>query len=248
MRKYFKTIIILSMIMPFNLSFAQHLDSITSVRKNAIKFNLTANSFLDKAILFEYERLLKNNQTITVQAGTAAIPFSTPLDSTRLEAELKKNGWSVAVDYRFYLKKENKHPAPRGLYLAPFMSYHYFNNKRSMEVETENGVWEPVTLDSKISLFSIGGEIGYQFVFKNRWTIDLLLLGPSITNYNAKMNLTGNLPEQEMNDDLQEIISGLTDNYPFIGDLLDDNVAEASGKVNTWDFGFRYSIHVGFCF
>ena len=117
-----------------------------------------------------------------------------------------------------------------------------------MEIETETGIWEPVVLYSKISLISIGGEIGYQFVFKNRWTIDLLLLGPSVTNYNVKMNLTGNLPEQVLDDDLNEIMTGLLDTYPFFGDLLEDNTAQKSGRVNTWDMGFRYSIHVGFCF
>jgi predicted nucleic-acid-binding protein len=235
-------------MMPITASFAQRQDSLTLIRKNILKFNLTANSFLDNAILFEYERVLKNNQTISIQAGYNEAPFASLLDSARLETDLKKSGWSATVDYRFYLKKENKYAAPRGIYLAPFMSYHHFINERSLEVQSETGTYEPVVLDSKTNLFSVGGEIGYQFIIKNRWSIDLILLGPSITNYNLKMNLTGNLPEQELNDDLQEILSGMLDNYPFIGDLLDDNTAQANGRVNTWDLGFRYSIHVGFCF
>jgi hypothetical protein len=246
--KYHITLIVMLLSLFFASVKAQQQDSIIHQRKNIIKLNLTANSFVDKAVLFEYERVLKNNQSFTIQAGYVAIPFATLIDSVQLETDLKKSGWSVAADYRFYLKKENKHPAPRGIYLAPFMSYHYFKNERSMEIETDTGRWEPVQLDSKISLFSVGGEIGYQFIIKKRWSIDLLLLGPSITNYNVKMNLTGNLPEHELNDDLQEILSGLLNKYPFVGDLLNDNVAQASGRVNTWDFGFRYSIHVGFCF
>lgn len=248
MSKLFKFLLPVILIMSYTLSFSQQQDSMPHIRKNIIKFNVTANSFLDNAILFEYERVLKNNHTISVQAGYEEAPFTALLDSTRLEKDIKKSGWSVTADYRFYLKKENKHAAPRGIYLAPFMSYHYFNNERSMELQTETGTFEPAVLDSKISLYSIGGEIGYQFIIKNRWSIDLILLGPSVTNYNVKMNLTGNIPDQELNDDLQEIMSGMLDNYPFIGDLLDDNTAEANGRVNTWDMGFRYSIHVGFCF
>ncbi len=227
---------------------AQQQDSIVHQRKNIIKFNLTSNSFLDNAILFEYERVLKNNRSFTVQSGYNTIPFSQLIDSSRSETDLKKTGWSATLDYRFYLKKENKFAAPHGIYVGPFMSYHSFSNERSMELQTSTGTFETAILNSKISLFSIGGEIGYQFVIKNRWTIDLLMFGPSVTNYNAKMKLTGNLPAQELDGYLKEILDGILDNYPFVGDLLEDNTAEASGRVNTWDFGFRYSVHVGFCF
>lgn len=248
MSKLSKFLLAVVLIMSCSRSFSQHQDSMPHIRKNIIKFNLTANSFLDNAILFEYERVLKNNQTVSIQAGYVEGPFSTFLDSTRLETSNKKSGWSITADYRFYLKKENKFAAPRGIYLAPFMSYHYFNDERTMEIQSESGTWEPAFIDSKVNLYSIGGEIGYQFIIKNRWSVDLILLGPSITNYNVNVNLTGNIPEPELDDKLQEILSGMLDKYPFIGDLLDDNTAEANGKVNTWDMGFRYSIHIGFCF
>ena len=226
--------------------FAQQEDSLKQ-RKNIIKFNLTTSVLYEHAFLFEYERLLKKNRSFTVQAGYETLPFD-KMDSIEINTNLKKRGYMVTLDYRFYLEKENKYPAPHGIYIAPFASYNHFYNLRTLNIETSSGSAEVVTLDSKIDILSIGGCLGYQFVLgKNRrWVIDCALVGPSVTNYRAKMQLTGNVPREELDGALVEILEKLVNHFPLLNSLVENDVAEFNGKSDVWTVGFRYSIHLGF--
>ncbi len=55
------------------------------------------------------------------------------------EKEDKRIGYKVGGEYRFYLKKENKFLAPRGVYLGPYVSYLFFNNERGLTIENDDG-------------------------------------------------------------------------------------------------------------
>ena len=47
-------------------------------------------------------------------------------EKIQMETEHDDKGINLSVDYRFYLKNENRHGAPRGVYLAPYASYNSF--------------------------------------------------------------------------------------------------------------------------
>jgi len=229
---------------------AQSRDSInkTKVYKNIIKVNLTSN-ILYRSPLIEYERLVAKNRSFSIQVGLIALPFgsSKGSDSLYYESSIKKTGYSITADYRFYLSKENKDSAPHGVYLGPYVGYCYFNNQKNMRIGSAPDI---LTLDAKLQILSIGAELGYQFVLgkKKRWTIDCIVVAPSLTNYVANLKLTGNVDPSKIDENLQKILEGIASRYPLVGDLLKNQEADFKGTANAWSAGFRYSIHAGFRF
>src|SRR5436190_18475557 len=117
-------------------------------KKNIIKVNLTSGLLYDLPLLIEYERLLGSHQSFTIQAGYSKLPFETNTNSLRWTNDLQSSGYNVTLDYRFYLRKENKDPAPHGIYLAPFVSYFHFANDRDLAF-TDDSVVVPLNVKSK---------------------------------------------------------------------------------------------------
>jgi len=159
---------------------------------------------------------------------------------------LDKGGFKAGGEYRFYLGKENKYPAPHGVYIGPYLSYHDYNNKRSLEVELD-GNPELVTLQTDFRITNIGFELGYQFVIGNHWTIDLVAVGPSISNYYADLKLYGDFTFNK--DDVQnEILLKLLERFPKLEEVLVDKELSSNGKLDSWAYGWRYQFLVGYHF
>jgi hypothetical protein len=229
---------------------AQSRDSTAKIKdyKNIIKVNFTSN-ILYQSPLIEYERLVKKNQSFSIQVGLVALPFgsSKGSDSLYYESNVKKTGYSLTADYRFYLPSENKDPAPHGVYIGPYVGYCYFDNERNLRIGSAQ---DPLVLNSKFQVLSIGAQLGYQFVLgkKKRWVIDCIVVGPSLTNYVANLKLTGNIDPSKIDENLQKILEGIASRYPLVGDLLRNQEANFNGKADVWNAGFRYSIHLGYRF
>jgi len=247
---YRHVLIFLFVLLAWTMALGQSKDSVRKVKnhRNIIKVNLTSN-ILYRSPLIEYERILKKNQSFSVQVGLVALPFGSTLgsDSLYFQSTVKKSGYSVTADYRFYLPKENKDPAPHGVYIGPYVGYYYFDNERNMLIGSSQDV---LVLNSKLQVLSIGAQLGYQFVFgkKKRWTFDCIVIGPSITNYKANLTLTGNIDPAKIDDDLRKILEGVASRFPLVGDLLKNQVTDFKGTANAWTAGFRYSMHLGFRF
>jgi hypothetical protein len=146
------------------------------------------------------------------------------------------------------LKKENKHRAPHGVYIGPFATYYFFNNERSLTYTSpETQVTSNANLKMDINVLNIGAQIGYQFVIKNRWTIDMVFLGPSVANYTMKLKLDSDLDFDESILE-NEILAALVDRFPIVGDLLTDQTVKLQGRNSQWAGGFRYQLNVGYHF
>ena len=234
-------------------TFAQTSDTIVKRDdfRNAIKFNLTANIFYDSAFLVTYERVLSDHRSFSVQAGYLEFPtiVATKLENEKLTKNLSRGGYSISGDYRFYLANENKHNAPHGVYLAPYLSYVSFSNNRKSATYTnpDDGIKSNVVLNTDLAFASFGGELGYQFVIGRRWVIDCILLGPSLTQYKFKAKLDGDLsnvvdPEGEA----AKIIDALIERFPGLKDL--NNGITKTGARDMWSGGYRYSINIGYRF
>jgi hypothetical protein len=163
------------------------------------------------------------------------------------KSTVKKTGYSLTADYRFYLKKENKDPAPHGVYIGPYLAYLNFDNERNMTIGSSQDL---LLLDTKIQVLSIGAQLGYQFVLgkKKHWTIDCIVVGPSLTKYGVNMKLTGNIDPSKIDENLQKILEGIANRFPLVGDLLKNQEVGFKGQSDSWSAGFRYSIHVGYRF
>ena len=240
MRKLNYFFLVVCLILNFSQSQSQDSVKTEKTRRNVIKLNLTSGLIYKTAFLFEYERVLDKHHTFSIQAGFISLDFSNLLkfDSAIRRSEAKNSGFSLSADYRFYLPKENKDDAPHGIYLAPYMSYAYLHNERIIPVaNTPDGV----LLKSDINVLGAGLELGYQFLLGKKWTLDLILIGPSLANYNVTMQLIGNIDPSQIDPKLQEILQSVANRFPLVGDLLKNDITHFKGSTDTLSAGFRYS-------
>lgn len=221
----------------------------TTFRRNTIKVDITSYWLYRNAVVFAYERVTKNKpyQTWGITAGLQQLPtlFGT-IDNVKVTRETGASGFKLGGEYRFYLQKENKYKAPHGVYLGPYTTLHNYSNDRSIEVDN-NGLTEYADLKNDLNILNIGVQLGYQFVLNNRWTIDLVFIGPSVSNYVLKSKLEGNYtfdPDEISN----EVILALIDRYPGIKELIDEGELASSGKINYWGAGYRYQFQIGYHF
>jgi len=223
---------------------AQFADS--TYRPNTIKVDITSYWLYRNSAVFSYERTRKGNQSWSITAGFQQLPSLSTMDSVTVSRSLKATGFKVGSEYRFYLKKENKFNAPHGIYMGPYITYHDFNNTRSLAVNNE-GVTEQADLNTKLNILNLGFQIGYQFVINHRWTIDLIFIGPSISNYKVKMKLDGTFnfdPEDVEN----KVLEALRNRFPNLDELIGEGEVDANGTVDSWAYGYRYQLLVGYHF
>ncbi len=228
---------------------AQAQQDDTPVRRNTIKVDLTSYWLYRNALTFSYERVTKNKpfQSWGITAGLQEFPsLEGDFGGVSVKRDYNASGIKLGGEYRFYLKKENKYKAPRGVYLGPYTTFHNYSNTRSIEVDNE-GTIENAILKTDLSIFNIGVQLGYQFVLNNRWTIDLVFVGPSISNYKLKTKLDGDFsfdPDEITN----EVLLALMDKYPGLSELISEGELVSQGKANKWAYGYRYQLQVGYHF
>ncbi len=228
---------------------AQQKDS-TFTRLNTIKLNLISSALFSNSIVLSYERVTKPNQSWGIMAGAMRFPTVADFGSSiNVKDETKKTGFVLGGEYRFYLKKENKYHAPRGVYIGPYANYYFFRNDRSLAYTSPDD--QTVTnalLKTDINVINIGAQLGYQFVIKNRWTIDMVIIGPSMAYYSMKLKLDGDFDISEEDILENEILKALTDKFPVVKDLLTDRDVNLQGRNSAWSAGFRYQLNVGYHF
>src|SRR5918993_3137374 len=135
--------------------------------KNTIRFNVT-NPLLfgGRSLIFGYERVLNNRRTFSINVGQAGLPTFKFLsaDSIQAKSSLGEKGYHISGDYRFYLSKENKYAAPRGVYIGPYFSYNFVERKNGWSLKSTNGgAPQDVVTTTSLTVGGIGFELGYQF-------------------------------------------------------------------------------------
>lgn len=233
------------------MSYSLHTKAQPEARKNIVRFNIT-NPLLfgSKAIIVGYERKISSHQTISLNMGRMALPsFSLGLlsDSLKLNSNASDRGFHLSTEYRFYLKNENKHEAPRGVYIGPYYSYNRFSRDNSWLL-TSSSYTGNVNTELDLAINMVGVELGYQFIFANRVTLDFILIGPGLASYSVKASLNTDLEPDEKSIFFQELNNYLNDKIPGYNLLLDEVEFRNKGSLRTTTFGFRYLINIGIRF
>jgi hypothetical protein len=217
--------------------------------KNVIKFNPTPMLLLGETynITINYERMVARNQSVCIQLGYLIFPRISNDTVLNLIALAKgtKNGINLSLDYRYYPLSRNKRPAPDGLYIGGYLSYYGFKWHNTFDI-LHTSIDTKGDLDGNINILNLGFELGYQFIFWKRLTLDLLMFGPSLSYYNYKIKLDGGLdPEQIENID-QELVDQMLNRFPGLKEVFSsDGITGQNGGFN---IGFRYAIMIGFHF
>ena len=217
-------------------------------RRNVIKWNVTPFVLWSrKNINISYERILKPYRSFSVNAGYFELPSTGIYDSLNIKHTDDRGGFSISGDYRFYFKKRNRKHAPDGLYWGPYGSFHY--TQFGSEIEVFDGdIKSTLITDARIAIFGAGVELGYQFVIKERFTIDLIFMGPSLSVYSGKLTLSGDLEIDEDSEYLKAIRDILIKKFPFLPELIDNQEFSTSGVSTSLGFGMRYMIQLGYRF
>jgi hypothetical protein len=213
-------------------------------RRNTVKYLLLNGLTFPNAGALSYERVTKPNQSFAITVGYVEFPKLGSFGSgIHVESDKRNSGYMVGVEYRFYLKKENKDRAPHGVFVGPYTNLFHFQNERI--ISNTDGTSQ-ATLNSKITAFNMGAQAGYQFIIGNRWAIDMVFAGPAIARYGLDLNLEGDFDAEDALEN--ELVEALADRFPLIKDLITDQAVSVRGKKSSWSAGFRYQINVGYHF
>jgi hypothetical protein len=251
-KKLFRLQYLLLSLFAVNVCSAQ-ADSLKQMRqyKNVIRYNLSGALIFgfDKYVVFGYERMIKPNQSISVNIGGARLPklITINTDSFSLKNDKKNNGVNVSVDYRFYLGKENKYVAPHGAYIGPYYSYNNFTRDNQWS-HTNSAGSSDINTHSTFNINTIGFQFGYQLILWKRFSLDMVLVGPGFGFYNYKAKFDGNISAEDKEQLLDGLKQLITQKFPGMNFVFADKEINSNGVMKTNTIGYRYIIHIGYAF
>lgn len=244
----FVTFLIFVLLVKTNCVSAQKNNDST-YHKNSIKFNITNWILYDNVFMLSYERVVSKHQTFSITGGYVEMPWFQPTHSNvSYTNSLSKSGYTIGGDYRFYLKMENKYPAPHGLYVGPYTSYYNFKSDRHMQYTDSSGGVSDVTLNSRTNVFNLGVQLGYQFVLSKRLVIDLTLFAPSISHYGIHLETQGGLSDYAKEEIYNQVTQAMLDRFPLLDKLITEKHVDASGNRNALSAGLKYCVYIGYHF
>ncbi len=236
------------------LTIAETGDTVTQYKKpfhrNVIKFNPTPMLLWSvKNVTFSYERVLNPKQSIALTLGYLEFPrlFNDTIGSLLAITGREKYGVSATLEYRFYLGKRNARPIPDGIYIAPYASYYGYHFKNNINV-LHTSADSAGAINGNFYIFNLGVELGYQFVFWKRFTLDFVLIGPAMSYYGGGVNISGEVSLEKIKEAHEELYNKLKERYPMIGDFVVNKSFKSSGKLDLFSIGFRYLVQIGFHF
>ena len=250
MRKYFLSILFIAGLC--QSTTAQEKVKQSKDLKNTVRVNITNPIiFGSRSFIMGYERVVKPLQTFSVNFGLTSFPKLGIIntDSLKVSSLGDRSGINFSADYRFYLGKENKYPAPRGVYIGPYYSFNSFGRKNTWLLKSVNGTpQQSVETELKLNVHTIGFELGYQFIFKDRITLDMVLLGPGFGFYKLEAKLGANLPQDDKEKFFELLNAALSEKFPGYGLIIDEDTFTKTGTNTKKTFGYRYMIQIGFRF
>ncbi|OHX65272.1 hypothetical protein NH26_02380 [Flammeovirga pacifica] len=228
--------------------------SITMMRKNIIRYNLTpqllwgSNNFV-----LGYERRISDFESVSLNVGLLTFPKlgDLAIADSLVARDHNNSGFSIAADYRRYFKKRNRGFAPDGLYWGPYVAYYRYNFKNSLNFIDSLGA--PVTssyaeFNGSVNIINIGVELGYQFIIKKRIAVDLIMIGPGYGFYGGKLKIDSNVEIDDEDEVLSKIRDSLVAKFPVLDGALEGKEISTNGDFGTWSGGLRFVIQVGYAF
>lgn len=229
--------------------------TLTPYHRNVIKFNPTPMLLFSEVrnITLSYERMINNTMSLSLQAGYLLLPklIGDTLAPAGIPVAVLTNrskyGVNMAIDYRYYPFSRNRRPAPDGLYIGGYASYYGFRFQNNFDILQTN-VDQKGAFKGQLNVVNVGMSLGYQFIFWKRFSLDMLLFGPSFSYYQGKLNVAGELDQEEIEGIDQEVVDKILNRFPMLKSIFSKDGLTFTGNRTTTSIGFRYSIQLGFHF
>ncbi|NOR34275.1 MAG: DUF3575 domain-containing protein [Bacteroidales bacterium] len=224
---------------------ARAQDSIVPDYKNIVKVNTAALLLSNVSLL--YERKLNEHWTVLTGAGYrwgGSVPKVLGLGDVIVTSNSAGiTGFSFTPEIRYYFNFCECGGSPSGLYAGLYGRFTKYYGDLRFNVWNGSEYYEAL-VTSNLREFGGGLQLGYQFIFKQRWAVDFMFAGPRLSNYKLKADLES--------DDLEALVSaieeGINERRAAIG--MDPISIDPSAELET-NFGFknfRYAIGIGFLF
>jgi hypothetical protein len=224
--------------------------------KNTIRWNLTPMVlFGHRNINLGYERVLSEKSSASINIGYLEIPelLNVSKDIVYVDGNKSRGGFSIFADYKRYITNRNKRSAPEGVYWGIFTGVYNqkFNSHYVTDYEEDGTHFHgEADLKATVNSFNLGLQLGYQFVFYDRFTVDLILVGPAASIYTGKLSgkFDGNLNTSE---EFKKFVDKLYDKFPWLEDSIDGDELHAQGTTSnfsTFGSNFRYVLQIGYRF
>jgi hypothetical protein len=222
----------------------------SKVLKNTIRFNITNPMlFGNDFALIGYERVINKHQTASISIGKIGFPtfIGSNFDSLSVNSQENSKGFNISIDYRFYLKKENRYSAPRGVYIGPYYAFNRFKRDLTWDLNTIDYTGQ-VGTSVNLTANLVGVQLGYQFILWKRVSIDMILMGPGAWFFNLKTDFNTTLSAEDEALLLEKLNGIIQDKFPGSDLVIQGGGFEAKKNTSTSAMGFRYMINLGFRF
>jgi len=241
-------VLMLLMLISIQNVFCQEDTIVPKIKKNTIRINITNPAIFGNSYILGYERVVGNNQTFSINAGTFSVPKLKNIDfgsEYQIDKTNNSAGFNISGDYRFYQSKVNRYDAPRGVYIGPYASYNQTQRTITMTSTDVDGQFDA---GYKFSVATVGVQLGYQFVFWNRLSLDMILMGPGISGYSLKTELSTTLDPEKEAELFQKINDAIAAKIPGWDKVIQPGEMHKSDTFKTTSAGFRYMVMLGFRF
>ena len=212
---------------------------------NAVKLNSAGLFFHNISTI--YERNLNDHWSVLMGAGYrwgGGIPKVLGLGDLIITSKTKGlRGFSMTPEVRYYFDFCDCGEVPMGLYAGLYgrMTKFYGDLKFHYWIEEE---YVDVVGATNFRELGVGIQLGYQMVFKGRYTLDIMFAGPRISTNRLRLSVNSDYAE-ELIPILEEEINKRLE---WLG--IDPITISPSAEVET-RFGFknfRYAIGIGILF
>jgi hypothetical protein len=219
--------------------------STDSTFKNTLKLNGAAVLLNNISLL--YERDVKKNWTVQLGAGYrwgGGIPKALGLDDVVVSSSTRGiRGYSVSPELRYYFNYCDCGGPKTGFYAGLYARH------TRLWGDTRINVWngsDYVDVGGLSNLREFGGglQLGYQFVFKGRFVVDLMFAGPRRSHMRLDLELESDFIEEAIPVIEEEINKRLEwfGKDPITLDVHPE-VSYSFGFTN-----FRYAVGIGYRF
>jgi hypothetical protein len=220
--------------------------------KNVVRVNLTPTLLLGfKNYSLGYERVFMGHNSVSINMGYLTLPklLSGNLSDLGFSRSRSNFGYSFSIDARRYIKKRNRGFAPDGLYLGPYfaMYHHWTENKFILDPSLGVGSTE-MNLNTNMHVYHAGLQLGYQFVFFKRATLDLVLVGPGLGHYKVGLDFDVTVDPEIEDDVFEGIYDQLVENFPAVEKLMGERTFSREGRIKVTSAGYRMVVQFGFLF
>jgi len=154
----------------------------------------------------------------------------------------------IRLDYRRY---RGNHRQPKGFYSAPYLKYQKINASATNMVTPDQGSSYTEKIETNISSFNLGYQMGYQWLIAKRVSIDFYFFGFELGLANVDATVTS--PNgQEIDEIYDNVVDNISQLPPYLANKITvskqgSNQVVVNGSALPYPW-FRSGISIGIAF